>query len=59
MMKLKIIKCSTTRWYMDSVGELVDYVPRYDDSTQYGSRDQGGYINFVLREDAEIVEVAE
>jgi hypothetical protein len=39
------------------VGENVDYLGDEGDHYEYRSRDTGGYINFVLKTDAKIVEV--
>ena len=58
MTKILIKQCpDTMRWYRDKVGQLVDYVPRYDSVEEFGSREPAGYINFVMRRDAELIKV--
>jgi hypothetical protein len=57
---IQIKKCSDSfRWYAPHVGKMSDYVPRYDTETEYGSREPAGYINFVLKEDAELITFVE
>ena len=43
------------RWYTGKVGQIVEYVPRYDDETYYGCRDLEGYINFVVKTDGKLL----
>jgi hypothetical protein len=58
MKYVKIVSCADkSRWYSRHVGKIADYIPRYDNETEYGSREPAGYINFVLKKDAEIVEI--
>jgi hypothetical protein len=45
------------RWYADKVGEIVPLLAI--ERTEYKSREDAGYINFVQLADAEIVEVAD
>ena len=45
------------RWYADKIGKTVPY--RGDVGTEYRSRQDDGYINFVQYEDCRIVEVDE
>lgn len=57
IMKIKINQCpDRLRWYRDLVGQTVNYIPRYDTDVEFGTRDQDGYINFVLKKDGEIVD---
>lgn len=56
--KLKILKCDDPKlWYYDLIGSYVPYLGQWD--TEYKSRDNGGYINIVKLDDAEIVEIKE
>ena len=53
---LHIKHCSDgMMWYASRVGENVAFVR--EDAEYFWSRDNGGYINIVLKGDAEIVEV--
>mgnify|MGYP000686087127 CR=1 FL=1 len=45
------------RWYADKVGEIVPLLAI--ERTEYKSREDAGYINFVQFADAEIVEVVD
>ena len=45
------------RWYADKVGEIVPLLAI--ERTEYKSREDAGYINFVQFADAKIVEVAD
>jgi hypothetical protein len=45
------------RWYADKVGEIVPLLAI--EHTEYKSREDAGYINFVQFADAKIVEVAD
>lgn len=57
MLKLRILSCSDPmRWYSNRIGDLVDYLPILDDGETYGSRENGGYINFVLKRDSVVIE---
>ena len=57
MTYLKINKCSDgMRWYKSHVGQIADYLPHYDTEIEYGSREPDGYVNFILKKDAEILE---
>lgn len=57
MTKVLLIKsCSDRlRWYRDKVGQTVPYLGTLD--SEYKSREDAGYINFVQLEDAEILEI--
>ena len=60
MKGLLIKSCSDSlRWYSNSIGKLVPLVDTEGDHFEYRSVDNDGYINFVLKSDAEIVEVEE
>jgi len=53
-MKAKIIKCSDAMmWYRDSIGKVIEVV---EDRGEFLTRDNGGFINIVRREDVEILE---
>ena len=55
---LQITRCSDPlRGYSHLVGEQVDFLGDEGDHYEYRSRDTGGYINFVLKKDAQIIEV--
>lgn len=55
MKKLKIISCSDPlMWYRDKVGQTVPFL--FKISEGYMSREDAGYTNIVLTDDAEIVE---
>ena len=57
MKVLEIVKCSDDRrWYADHVGQRVPFLGEEGDHYEYRSLDTGGYINFVLKEDAVIVD---
>ena len=43
------------RWYADKVGETVPLLAI--ERTEYKSREDAGYVNFVQLADAEVVEV--
>ena len=45
------------RWYADKVGEIVPLLAI--ERTEYKSREDAGYINFVQFADAKIVEVTD
>ena len=52
---LHIKNCSDgMMWYASRVGENVEFVR--EDSEYFWSRDKGGHINIVLKQDADIVE---
>lgn len=54
---LLIRKCSDSlRWYSGLVGQVVEF-RGYVGNGEYRSRQLDGYTNFVLCEDAEVVEV--
>jgi hypothetical protein len=54
--KLLIKKCqSPMLWYWPLVGETVQFIR--EDAEGYWSREPDGYVNVVLKQDAEIVEV--
>ena len=54
---LLIKQCSDPmRWYADKVGERVPYIGSEGDHYEYRSREPAGYINFVLKCDAEVVD---
>ncbi len=59
MTKALLIKsCSDRmRWYRDKVGQTVPYLGTF--GSEYKSREDEGYINFVQLEDADIVETEE
>lgn len=54
---LLITQCNDPlRWYADKVGQIV----RYDGDAgngEYRSRENQGYINFVLHSDSKVVEI--
>lgn len=53
--KLLIKKCSDNlNWYANKVGQEVDFICRIPEG--YLSREDAGFTNVVLKEDAEIVE---
>ena len=56
--KLKITGCNDPlKWYSDKIG---DYVEFYGDTgTEYRSREDGGYTNFVQYDDCEVVHISE
>jgi hypothetical protein len=57
MKELLIKRCSDPmRWYADKIGQRVPYIGSEGDHYEYRSIDTGGYINFVLKEDAEVVD---
>ena len=45
------------RWYADKVGEIVPLLAI--ERTEYKSREDAGYVNFVQFTDAKIVEVTD
>lgn len=54
MKKLKILSCSRANaWYKDKIGQTVPYLG--DTGTEYKSREEAGYVNFIRYCDAEIV----
>ena len=54
MMKLKIVKCNDPlKWYAKLIGEEVPLLAI--EKTEYKSREPAGYVNFVSKNDAEIV----
>ena len=56
MKGLLITSCGDSmRWYADKVGEVVPLLAV--ERTEYKSREDAGYINFVQLTDAEIVEI--
>ena len=58
MKVLKIVSCrDKLKWYSDMVGYLVPLLAI--EEIEYKSREPAGYINFVSKEDAEIIEVSE
>lgn len=58
-MKMLLIKQATNdkAWYKEYIGQTVDYAPIFDDDYQFGAREPEGFLNFVRKEDAVIVEV--
>lgn len=57
MKELLITGCTdTARWYADQIGKRVPFLGDEGDHYEYRSRDTGGYINFVLKCDAEVVD---
>lgn len=55
---LLITSCADPlRWYYHLVGEHVELLDEEPDHFEYMSLDQGGYINYVLKNEAEIVEI--
>lgn len=55
MKKLKITNCSDPlMWYRDKVGQTVPYL--FKISEGYMSREDAGFTNIVLKNDAEIIE---
>lgn len=58
MKMIKITGCADSmRWYADLVGKTVEYCPRYDTETEYGSREPAGFVNFVMKTDGELVDI--
>lgn len=54
-MLMLITDCSDSqRWYADKVGEYVLFLG--DVGSEYKSIDDGGFVNFVQKEDAEIID---
>ena len=57
MQKIKIIKCNDGhKWYSSLVGQTVPLVSV--ESNEYMSKEPAGYINFVAKDDAVLVDVA-
>ena len=57
MQVLEIVKCSDpSRWYADKIGQTVPYLGDEGDHYEYRSREPAGYINFVLKEDAVVID---
>lgn len=55
-MKIKIINCyDPMMWYKNSMGLTFDIVSREKDA--YWVRDNNGFLNIVMSEDAEILEI--
>lgn len=55
MKKLLIKQCSVWNvWYKDKVGQLVPYLG--EDDKHYMSREDDGYVNFIIKRDAEVIE---
>ena len=56
MKAIRIISCSRSfYWYTKWIGHLVPYVREEGDV--FWSREEAGYLNFVEKYDAEVVEV--
>ena len=56
MQCIKILKCSDeSKWYAGCVGYLLPYAG--EDDGEYASREFAGYLNFVSKGDAELVEI--
>lgn len=54
MKKLKILRCNDEMmWYSKKIGENVPFVE--ENTKEYLSREDAGYINIVKKEDAIIV----
>lgn len=54
MRALKIIKCSDSMlWYLPLVGQQVPLLREIDEG--FLSREPSGYVNIVLKDDAEII----
>lgn len=54
MKALRIIKCDDPyKWYASLVGEVVPLVDV--ETNEYKSKEPDGFINFISKEDAEIV----
>lgn len=57
MKALRIIKCDDpNKWYASLVGEVVPLLEV--EKTEYKSKEPKGFINFVSKEDAEIVNLS-
>ena len=57
MKMLKIISCDDNRkWYSNLIGQLVPLLSEEHGHYEYRSREPAGYINFVSKSDAEVVE---
>lgn len=57
MTYIKIVSCTDgMRWYKSYVGQIADYLPKYDTENEYGSREPDGYVNFILKKDGELLE---
>jgi len=57
MKELLITKCrDSLKWYSSLVGKRVPYLGDEGDHYEYRSSEPAGYVNFVLKEDAIIVE---
>lgn len=52
---VRITKCSNRRWYSDLVGQT--YVVFEDSEVEYICRASDGFLNFILKEDCEVVDV--
>lgn len=54
MKALRIIKCDDPyKWYASLVGEVVPLVDV--ETNEYKSKEPDGFINFISKEDAEVV----
>ena len=58
MKKLLITQCpDRMRWYRDKIGQTVPLLG--DVGSEYKSREESGYTNFVQKADSEIVNIDE
>ena len=56
MKGLLILKCNDPmRWYSHLVGTIVDFLA--EEEIEYKSLEPAGYVNFVLKEDAKVVDI--
>jgi hypothetical protein len=52
--KVKILKCNDPmKWYSDMIGKQHDVI--YEEKTEWLVREPAGYINFISKEDSEVV----
>ena len=55
MYRIRIDKCNDTRkWYADQIGKEFPLISHYGE--EYKVRAADGYLNFVLEEDATLIE---
>ena len=56
--ELLILKCEDkSKWYADLIGCRVPLLSYEDGYYEYKSRDKGGYLNYVDKDDAIIVDI--
>lgn len=56
-MKIKILKCSDPlMWYNKEVGNIFILIDRFPEDKQvYWTREPQGYLNIIMRYDAELI----